>query len=616
MPDMTSSVRAFEAFNARFLTSEEVARTFIPPPQYSRLVEVNHTVLLGPRGSGKTTLLKMLQLRALAAWKHELADDVRRNIGYHSIFLGTDVLWGSQLESRTKQIQDEEKRTQIRRTSFRLHLSLAFLNSLAECRDPKLAAHPDLHRFTHEFSRTMEGELVRGLSAIWLMDEASDSILGIRIGLQSQLARLLALTSELRRDPTVEMPLFVDLDPVASVVSAIDLTNAIFDTPSKRWAILCDELEIAPDMIRRDLFQLLRSTSHNIIFKFSLFPYSSELSDLKDPISPSSGNDYTPLALYYGRREEAFAFCESMLRGMVAEYQAPDVQLVEEVLGDGWFDGGRAHRRARVSPYAPPNGQFYMRAQRLEKIDPSFRAWLKRGGLDIRSVHDLPENPQAPYRKALPYILTRSEFLRDQGKMRSRKSLGLYTGAYSLFSLTEGNPRVFINLMRPLVQEYARTRGTVGNDLQAQSADLTIHRFKSSLSAIPTTGESDVRSILQLIDIVGSFFRETQLAGEFSPEPASTFVVDADVSKALVELVGRALNAGAFVQMGDDANNGIRELKGARLRLAYTLAPEYKLPLVSGRSIGLSTILHLHRRAKKKYPSEDYQVRLPFGIEE
>ncbi|MER8828547.1 hypothetical protein NKH73_27095 [Mesorhizobium sp. M0938] len=301
---------------------------------------------------------------------------------------------------------------------------------------------------------------------------------------------------------------------------------------------------------------------------------------------------------------------------MVAEAGGPAFDIPEDVLGDGWFDGGRGHRRTKASPYAPPHGQFFLRAKRLVGIDPSFKSWLHTMRIDFSKVHELADSIQAPYRKALPYILTRSEFLRSGGKLRSRKALSLYTGAYSLFSLTEGNPRIFINLMRPLVQAYVDKRGTVGGDLEAASADSTIHRFLSSLSAIPTMGHGDIRSILQLIKVIGDFFSQTQLAPKFSPEPSSTLIVDEDVPDAIVELVGRTLNAGALVHMPTNAGDTVRELRGARLRLAYTLAPEYKLPLMSGRSINLSTILHLHWSARRKDPSTPFQARLPFGLEE
>jgi hypothetical protein len=199
--------------------------------------------------------------------------------------------------------------------------------------------------------------------------------------------------------------------------------------------------------------------------------------------------------------------------------------------------------------------------------------------------------------------------------MRSRKAITLYTGAYSLFSLTEGNPRVFINLMRPLVQEHVRIGGTINVEHQAVSADITIHRFKASLSAIPSTGDGDIVSVLHLLEILGKYFLNAQLVEEFSPEPPTTFWVDA-VSNEMIELVGRALNAGALVRMPDDQSDGVSQIKGARLRLAYTLAPEYKLPLVSGRTTNLSTIINAYRNAKRRNPAAATQAFLPFGVEE
>jgi hypothetical protein len=612
MVETSNSSRGFEGFNARFLTSEEVAKTFIPPPQYAQLVEIGHTILLGPRGSGKTTLLKMLQLRSLAAWEGEYAAQVRREIGYHSIFLGTDVLWGSQLAARTDGIRNSEKRSQIHRTSFRLHMALAFLNSLDEIDDPILAEHPDLQRFTQKFSRETEHQLMRGLASIWLMNPHIDSRLGIRIGIRTQLAEILAITNRLRRDDSAQLPPFADIDPVASIISAIDLTNVVLKQPRKRWAILCDELEIAPEMIRNELFQFMRSTSdHNIIFKFSLFPYSRELSGRLDPDSPSSDNDYRPLELYYGHRNDAYEFCEAMLQGMLAEYGAPPTEKPTDVLKEGWFDGGRSsHRRERISPYHPTTGKFIRRARELLRFDTSFATWLKKTGFDLSTVHSLSDAAQAPFRKALPYILTRSEFLNADGGMRSRKSYSLYSGAYSLFSLTEGNPRVFINLMRPLVKEYARTRGTVSVTAQTQSAELTVHRFLAGLSAIPTLGHGEIHSILQLIKIIGSYFCNSQLGSEFKPEPASAFKIDDDINDDLLDLVGRALNAGAFIFMPEDGNLGLRELRGARLRLAYTLAPEFKLALTANSVINLSTILR-----NQKDPLSISQARLPFDTE-
>lgn len=607
--------RSFEAFNARFLSAEEVAKTFIPPAQYWRLLEANHSILLGPRGSGKTTLLKMLQLRSLASWSHSSAAEAVGRLGFHAIFLGTDVLWGSQLEARTAAIASEEVRTNIRRASFRIHLSLAFLNALEECRDPAVREHPVLGKFGVDFDRESEVVLAKGLASIWGLDPSLTSLLALRVGLREQLTMLLVATSKIRDDETSLIPDFVHLDPVASAVSAIDIANAVFGQPERRWAILCDELEIAPDMIRKELFQVLRSSLHNVLFKFSLFPYSSELAAMAGPDAPTANNDFAPLDLTYGKRESAYDFCAALFQGLVAQAGGKPLATPEEALGDGWFDGGRSHRRQKTSPYAPPQGEFYRRAVALSHIDAGFRNYLKRTRIDLRTVHQLSDGAQAPFRKALPFILTRSEFLKEEGNRRSRKASRLYTGTFSLFSLTEGNPRVFINLMRPLVAEYVAKGGTIPVELQVSSAETTIHRFKASLAAIPTTGRGEVRTVLDLIEVIGRHLEVVTLDDEFSAEPPTTILVDDQVSPGILEILGRALNAGAFVRMPEAGDVGMGEIVGSRLRLAYTLAPEYKLPLVAGRSVHLSTIVRAHLNASRRDPTQVRQARLPFGIE-
>ena len=44
---------AFESFNARTLTADQVAKTFVPSPHFAELCRRRHSIVLGPRGSGK-----------------------------------------------------------------------------------------------------------------------------------------------------------------------------------------------------------------------------------------------------------------------------------------------------------------------------------------------------------------------------------------------------------------------------------------------------------------------------------------------------------------------------------------------------------------------------------
>jgi hypothetical protein len=89
----------FESFNARALSPESVARTFIPSEKFAELAARCHSIVIGPRGSGKTSLLKMLQTTALETWNHEEAGEYRSRIDYTGVFIATDISWKEQLRS-------------------------------------------------------------------------------------------------------------------------------------------------------------------------------------------------------------------------------------------------------------------------------------------------------------------------------------------------------------------------------------------------------------------------------------------------------------------------------------------------------------------------------------
>jgi predicted AAA+ superfamily ATPase len=65
---MIDSPTIYSTYNARMLSPEEIARTFVINDAYRKLLRVEHSILRGPRGTGKTTLLKMLTPRALKEW--------------------------------------------------------------------------------------------------------------------------------------------------------------------------------------------------------------------------------------------------------------------------------------------------------------------------------------------------------------------------------------------------------------------------------------------------------------------------------------------------------------------------------------------------------------------
>src|SRR5439155_18979670 len=98
----TSSI--YGAFNARWLTPEDIARAFVPTTPFKALVKVQHSLLMGPRGCGKTTLLKMLTRPAQTIWWRErvplfpaLAEYPTPD--FEAIYIPSDIRWSYELGS-------------------------------------------------------------------------------------------------------------------------------------------------------------------------------------------------------------------------------------------------------------------------------------------------------------------------------------------------------------------------------------------------------------------------------------------------------------------------------------------------------------------------------------
>ncbi|WP_456242909.1 ORC-CDC6 family AAA ATPase [Solemya pervernicosa gill symbiont] len=94
----------YTATNARHLTPEEVAETFIPVPQFIQLTKRSHSILLGPRGCGKTTLLKMLTRPAINSWRNNDGGGSKQIMSpeFEAIYVPSDVRWAQEMLSIEK----------------------------------------------------------------------------------------------------------------------------------------------------------------------------------------------------------------------------------------------------------------------------------------------------------------------------------------------------------------------------------------------------------------------------------------------------------------------------------------------------------------------------------
>lgn len=578
-------------YNARSLPPSDVAKSFVPPEaHFLGLLSRSHTLVVGPRGSGKTTLLKMLTLRALRNWKHPHAEGYAQQIAFNAAFVPADVTWGKQLEA----LDTLGLHPARREAAFALHTLRALVYAMREATELSRDATADhLKHLSIDLDSAAEEKFVRLVSGPLEIKPILPSLLGLEVALEEKLDRI----STGAHDQSFSM----DSLP-AKLSLLVRAFNAVIGEDDRRWALLFDELEIAPTRIKSFLLSGIRSFDERIVVKLAIAPYMDDAGFEATPTSPQPLHDYHTVQLSYPNKEDATHFTtelfQSTFRRLGIEVPSiPDLfQSPAAFNGFGRRPGKSGKRRSTPQEF-----------KSLYEKDDSFKKYVDSRGI-FSPKYSPSENEYAQdVRKVLPIVIARDYYLRryEEGRVvanRSRKSHLLYTGYPSIAEITEGNPRAILTLVTPLAQDYRSATAYTGQFRQISTAlqSQAIRRVEllltSLLQVIPLDlgGFETGKGLLDFVDQIGRSFEDRLLKRPFSTDYVSTFVLDKNVTPAVISAVGKALNAGAIIHVpyeDSGLDSLLRGLKGQRFRLSYALSPRYRLLLTLGDRVGLSRLL-------------------------
>ncbi|MBK8466324.1 MAG: hypothetical protein IPL32_10880 [Chloracidobacterium sp.] len=596
----------FESFNARDLEPEEVARTFVPPDFFDDTSKRVNTLIIGPRGSGKTTVLKMLQPAALEAWSGRQADYYRESIDFVGVFVPADRSWKEQLDALMGH--------KLAIAAFTTHV----LHSLI--RTMHYRVHPPIndalvHFHRVSMSRKEEAVLVKSLAKLWHLDVAIPSLIDVKHALTARMNEIGELGTETSENPQkqLRLPRYVNLHFLRATLGAIELFNDLTQQSTQKWALLFDELELAPEWLVSTLLGSLRGLDNRIILKLSMCPYAREIAKEDDSNQIATlGNDYNQVALWYSHKEDGYKFCNALFHSLIKEHSLP-VSNPSELLGFSNFE-------TLSSEYSPRIGRSaYEDQSRLQQVfveaakkDRSFKDFISAKQLDLKNLDSLNEDQRAAgIRKVRTLVAVREAFRKGKGEgleksgRRSPKNLHYYAGATSLFSIVEGNPRLFIGIIGQLIQDYKRqsdlTKSTkrrprkISAHKQGLEVEKAVNKYRAYLQTIPCpplSPSDEPRGVLTLLDRVGKFFNKRVILDDFVADPPLTFIIDDNAPNEMVESLGKALNAGAIVFVNEKGEEVLlKSLRGKRFRLSYLLAPSHRLPLILGKARSLSLIL-------------------------
>jgi hypothetical protein len=619
----------FESYNARFLDPVQVGKGFIYSGLFDDVVPPQHSLLIGPRGSGKTTFLKMLTVPALYNWKHSRKKNTLERIDYIAIYVPSDFTWYPEFRRPINATHNLQADDLLSYGLFRSHVLLAICDTLEHLINPAYANDRHLQRILPTVDTDKLDDLAQLLIKSWRIDAPFVSFFSLRQAINERIRQLqYFLTMSSVKEISAEQLLnenkylaehfFDDLRTFADAFTHVFAANT-------KWAICFDEVEIAPSSVKAHILQSPRSFDQRFIVKCSASPFDEQFGAIFGPKMPMAAQDFTRILLSQVHQREVQRFSGELFRAICKDAGVGNKSPIE-ILGSSFFeDSFDLVREEQFDLYEKPpepaaatvqrenrysQGGFHFRKfASLSRKDQTFAAYLRRRGIEMTQMNSLPENLKAAdIRKIISIVTVRDEFVaelaetsatqRRPRKLRSRKAVSeIYTGAHALFAICEGNPRWLIGLVRPLLEVYKEGKiversGIVQRAEQARRAQLMITQYLSLLSTITVPGnDSKKGGVLDTIDAIGEYFFIETVGGPFNSDPVLSFRIDEDTSGHLKTIVGAAMNQGAFVLIPSmRAPSQLGKIEGQRIRLTHLLAPLYRLPLVTGRQVSVSSI--------------------------
>jgi hypothetical protein len=559
----------------------------------------------------------MLEQPAVESWDHENAAELRRQIEFTGVYIPTDVTFTSQLEKLTDGFVDKSA---ILRAAYSIHVLRSVVQAM-EYRVGRVRLGTALTEHMRiDMNSKKEQEFVLELASAYRRDVRVPTFGSLKIGLSKWLGEVYELARQYRtaspdqQQEAVGKSGLLQLDLSRSPVLAIDCFESVCGIAHSRWALLFDELELAPAVVVKELTRLVRSTDPRILFKLSLSPYISDTteidtlfknktrspalsgqSEFSDSIPPAQEHeDFDAIRLWAPYKKAGEEFCQELANSVIQKKGFGGV-TIESILGESAFDEPDPKTIRNGEAYAPGSAHF-LRMTTLASFDETFNEYIRRKQIDLRKSLQRDDDRAKTLRKVQGIVIVREAFRKESGA-RSRKNPDLYSGVKVFYAISESNPRLIIGLLNQLLAGMDPASKNIKVDPSKQAAvySSATARFLAYLRTIPSPrmkshGES--RGLLDLVKKIGEFVFEEVVAGPFSDDPHTSFTVDAATPLDLQEALQRAVNAGAiiWVPAADDVTL-LTSVKGKRFRLSYLLAPSFRLPLQLGRAASLNRIL-------------------------
>ena len=608
----------FESYNARYLSVEEVANSFISNKDFERLCENSHSMLMGPRGCGKTTLFKMLTPKALKLWKGKT--NIYDKINFWGVYIPADKQWDRQLKNFQEQFSEDSFKKIVIKSIITSNVQYSIVNTF----DDILNAYIDDRQKRLDYQSKVSKELID----IWNVKiPISPTFMDIKKTLKIRIRDINALinkiefgelkTNEIKWDDSFFYN-YIDLASSAfEIFEGILIEEPFFQSKNWKWALCFDELEIVPNWVTSEILDLyLRSTDQKILFKLATAPLIDWQRNYELSKSSSNAQDKQDFSIIrswvynYQSRKDWENFCNNFIISKL-NYQEGSTNKLYHIFGNHNLNNALKESEKTLGAELNceetydfyPGSIMYVVTKKLAQQDSTFHDFLIRKGIDPTDPQPMDKHDiDSILRKTKPAIVFRYYFFK-RNNLRSRKSISLYHGYPFISELTDGNPRVLINLLSLFLNKEIKNINS-NEQIPIKAQGKIIQNFSSEYyfqvtnhpeasRIINVNGDQFILTLRNLLEKIGNWFYNRLIKEPFKMDSINCFTVDKDIDSSIIALLKLAIDLGAIQYLVETDNVSITEnsIYNCKFRLTYIFYPHFKLPKRTDDSVRLSTIL-------------------------
>jgi hypothetical protein len=585
----------FEIENARNLTPDQLVRTFVPTKAFWRLLSAKNHIVLGARGSGKTALAKMLSHDHLSRLKEPRAQKAIKSKAFIGIYVSTSLEWVGGLKN--KPWQSEKDAEESFQWLLNISTCLAFLNTLRSCLDTYLTDKGEIAR--------VEEKLAYQIGQAW--SEKRDSFSTIRelryyledVGYMKQQQSTRKRVAGKLQDNEDIAGICFETELFTPLRRAISLASRELNIPSESsWLLCLDEAEFLEPMHHRIINSHLRASSGNLFFKITTMPYVHHTIDTNTRVPLAVGHDFEYVyidqdpVIWAGKRGEEGSTFATML----------------------------FNKRAKISRKRYRNVTLPDLLGHSELLDPKQSQWgpesdnmalLKKYGSEdtlrrAKSLYNYPKRFSDEIARKIHGALLLRHAIQSQ---KGHEEIDVYSGMAMIIRCGDANPRRLISIFNNLLMEvqWPRQNGLRKICLPPKIQTKVLIAFSTSTLTRIQAEEQCGLQLYKLIKDIGEYMRISLHKEPLSTDQVSSIIVDTTISDEQWNLIKSAVGLGLLYPNISTSNPDQMPERHGIFRLAYVLAPHFRILPRRGRARKLSSILNYMEYKS----SEPMKVQMP-----